>query len=85
MERKIFQFLLHWKNEEFRKPLVIYGSKQVGKTYSALKFGETNYKNTIYIDVSNNTKFIFLHVLTYYHNFIINRYYYKYKCKYFVI
>ena len=60
MERKIFQFLLHWKNEEFRKPLVIYGSKQVGKTYSALKFGETNYKNTIYIDVSNNTKFILL-------------------------
>mgnify|MGYP005767413629 CR=1 FL=1 len=58
MERKIFQFLLHWKNEELRKPLVIYGSKQVGKTYAVLKFGETNYKNTIYIDVSNNIKFI---------------------------
>ena len=53
MERKIFQFLLHWKNEELRKPLVIYGSKQVGKTYAVLKFGETNYKNTIYIDISN--------------------------------
>ena len=58
MERKIFQFLLHWKNEEFRKPLVIYGSKQVGKTYAALKFGEVNYKNSIYIDASNNVEFI---------------------------
>lgn len=58
MERKIFQFLQHWKNEDFRKPLVIYGSKQVGKTYTALKFGEFNYKNTIYIDITNNYEFV---------------------------
>lgn len=37
-----------------RKPLILYGPKQVGKSYSALDFGKTNYKNTIYFNTSNN-------------------------------
>lgn len=40
MERKIVKFLEHWKDEPLRKPLVVYGSKQVGKTYTVLEFGE---------------------------------------------
>lgn len=54
MERKILKFLNHWKNDDNRKPLVVYGSKQVGKTYTILKFGESEYKNVVYIDSSNN-------------------------------
>ena len=50
MKRKIDDFLLHWKNDENRKPLIIYGSKGVGKTYSSILFGIDNYKDIVYID-----------------------------------
>lgn len=52
MERKIEKFLMHWKEDVNRKPLVIYGSKQVGKSYTAIKFGQNNFDNTVYIDAS---------------------------------
>ncbi len=58
MERKIDKFLEHWQSDPNRKPLVIYGSKQVGKTYTALKFGENNYRNTIYVDSNNNKQLV---------------------------
>ena len=54
MERKIEKFLEKWQKDIIRKPLILYGPKQVGKSYSALKFGKTNYKNTIYFNTSNN-------------------------------
>lgn len=54
MERKIEKFLQKWQKDIIRKPLVLYGPKQVGKSYSALNFGKTNYKNTIYFNTSNN-------------------------------
>ena len=43
MKRKIDAVLDKWKKDITRKPLVVYGSKQVGKTYSVLKFGEEHY------------------------------------------
>lgn len=54
MKRKIDQMLEKWKKDITRKPLVLYGPKQVGKTYSALKFGELNYNNTVYFNATNN-------------------------------
>lgn len=54
MERKIESFFQKWQKDIIRKPLVLYGPKQVGKSYSALNFGKTNYKNTIYFNTSNN-------------------------------
>ena len=54
MKRKIEQFLLKWKNDPNKKPLVVYGNKQVGKTYTVLKFGEEHYKNTVYFNTDNN-------------------------------
>ena len=54
MERKIEFFLLKWKNDIIRKPLLIYGPKQVGKSYSVLSFGKSNYKNVIYFNTNNN-------------------------------
>ena len=33
MERKIEEFYKKWKNDIIRKPLVVYGAKQIGKTY----------------------------------------------------
>ena len=55
MKRKIDNFLVKWKDEEGRKPLVIYGTKQVGKTYTAISFGEEYFDNTVYIDGNNFT------------------------------
>ena len=54
MERKINSYLRRWKKDVTRKPLLIYGNKQVGKTYTALKFGEEEYKNTVYFNCENN-------------------------------
>ncbi len=54
MERKINYFLQKWKNDLVRKPLLIYGPKQVGKTFTVLEFGEKEYKNVIYFNADNN-------------------------------
>ncbi len=54
MERKITEYLQKWKKDLLRKPLLVYGSKQVGKTYSILEFGKSCYKNVVYFDTDNN-------------------------------
>lgn len=43
MQRKISSRLMEWKESEDRKPLMIMGPRQVGKTYSAMKFARENY------------------------------------------
>ena len=51
MERKITSKLVKWKNEKInRMPLLLYGARQVGKTYTIRGFGEEHYKNTVYIN-----------------------------------
>ena len=57
MERKIYQDLINWKNSEDRKPLVLQGARQVGKTFIIEKFGKENYKNYIYINFFENPNF----------------------------
>lgn len=54
MERKITADLLKWKKEVSRKPLLLYGNKQIGKTYSVIDFGEKEYKTVAYINSDNN-------------------------------
>lgn len=56
MERKIMNDLIKWKRDTSRKPLLIYGNKQIGKTYTALEFGEREYKTVAYFDLDNNKK-----------------------------
>lgn len=58
MERKIVSFFQKWKNDLIRKPLVVYGPKQVGKTFTVLSFGKNEYKNVIYINATNNKHLI---------------------------
>lgn len=57
MERKIYNDLLKWKKDAY-KPLLIYGSKQVGKTYSVIDFGKKCYKNIVYFDTTNNKELL---------------------------
>lgn len=54
MERKIEEFLRKWQKDIIRKPLVIYGPKQIGKTFTILNYGKKEYKNVIYINTNNN-------------------------------
>ncbi len=56
MKRKIVNWLVNWKNSKYRKPLILQGARQVGKTYSALSFGKEYYKTTAYFNFENNTE-----------------------------
>ena len=47
MKRKAFLDLLEWKNAKERKPLIIRGARQVGKTYLIKDFGKTCYKDFV--------------------------------------
>lgn len=58
MERKIYVDLLKWKKDPNRKPLLIYGNKQIGKTYTAVEFGEREYKTVSYINSDNNLELL---------------------------
>ena len=54
MKRKITQQLVEWKNSSARKPLILNGAKQVGKTFILREFGRENYKNTVYVNLESN-------------------------------
>ena len=55
MIRKAMEDLIAWKNQKRRKPLLIYGARQVGKTYLIKEFGKNNYENVIYVDFEQNS------------------------------
>lgn len=54
MERKIEVFLQKWQKDIIRKPLIVYGPKQIGKTFTILAYGKENYKNVVYFNTDNN-------------------------------
>ncbi|WP_027431243.1 ATP-binding protein [Lachnospira multipara] len=54
MERTIYQKLINWKNSKNRKPLILNGARQVGKTYIVKEFAKREYKNLVYINCDNN-------------------------------
>ena len=51
MKRKIEKYLLWWKNlRAERMPLLLYGARQIGKTYALREFGANHFKHTIYLN-----------------------------------
>ena len=56
MYRKIIGFLETWKDSRYRKPLILQGARQVGKTYSILEFGRIHYENVAYFNFETNTR-----------------------------
>lgn len=54
MERSLYQSLISWKNSSFRKPLILFGARQTGKTWLLKEFGQNEYQNMVYIDCDNN-------------------------------
>ena len=57
LKRKIDSYLLYWKSNPKRKPLVVKGARQVGKTESIRAFGKANYKSVIEINFVLQKKF----------------------------
>ena len=54
MERLIIKKLEQWKNSPHRKPLILRGARQVGKTWVMKEFGKRYFKNVAYINFDNN-------------------------------
>jgi len=56
MDREFIEKLAKWKNKSDRKPLVMYGMRQVGKTWLMKEFGAKYYKQTVYISFDSNER-----------------------------
>ena len=56
MKRKIIDKLLQWKNSPYRKPLILNGARQVGKTFILKEFGKLHYENFVYFDTETNLR-----------------------------
>lgn len=57
MERMILNNLLKWKNSKYRKPLILKGVRQVGKTWILKEFGRLYYENTAYFNFDENEEY----------------------------
>ena len=58
MERKAKEDLLNWKNTHDGKPLIIYGPRQVGKTYLVREFAKRYYENLYEINFELNQELV---------------------------
>lgn len=58
MYRKITEYLKAWKTSPHRKPLILQGARQVGKTYSLLEFGRNEYENVAYFNFETDPNLI---------------------------
>jgi predicted AAA+ superfamily ATPase len=56
MYRKAIEELKAWKRKSGRKPLMIYGARQVGKTWLIKEFGKSEYKDVAYIMMADNPR-----------------------------
>lgn len=67
MKRKIYKQLLKWKENKDRKPLMLLGARQVGKTWIMQHFGKKEYKNVAYINCDDEPRMKQLFELDYTH------------------
>lgn len=56
MERFLMKKLQEWKVGAHRKPLILWGARQVGKTWLMKEFGKQSYANTVYVSFYNNKR-----------------------------
>ena len=56
MDRSIYNQLLAWKHREGRKPLILNGARQVGKTYVLQQFGKNEYQKLAFFSLDRNAK-----------------------------
>ena len=56
MRRYALEALKEWKKSPNRKPLIMYGARQVGKTWLLKEFGQTEYKQTVYLNFDDDKR-----------------------------
>ncbi len=56
MKRKIYKNLCDWKHKNNRKPLIILGARQVGKTWIMKEFGMNEYRNVVYVNCDDEPR-----------------------------
>lgn len=54
LQRFILKKLIEWKNSKYRKPLILKGARQIGKTYILKQFGEENYEGIAYFNFDHD-------------------------------
>lgn len=57
MERSLLRKLENWKNSPYRKPLILKGVRQVGKTWLLKEFGRRHYENVAYFNFDENEEY----------------------------
>jgi len=57
LERKVDRFLIEWKQNPDRKPLIVKGARQIGKTESIRAFGRANYDSVLEMNFVLQKKF----------------------------
>ena len=57
LKRKIDKYLIEWKNSLDKKPLIVKGARQIGKTESIRNFAKNNYKSVIEINFALQKQF----------------------------
>jgi predicted AAA+ superfamily ATPase len=58
LERFIIEKLIDWKKSKYRKPLIMQGIRQVGKTWAMNEFGRKHYRNTAYFNFDENPEYM---------------------------
>lgn len=56
MKRNVMQQLIEWKQDKQRKPLLIQGARQVGKTWLMRTFGQDHFRNVAYLSMDQNPR-----------------------------
>ena len=56
MKRKLYNALIEWKNDPDRKPLVLEGARQVGKTWLLKEFGKNEFGNLVYVNCHDDER-----------------------------
>lgn len=56
LERNAIQELIKWKSSEERKPMVLKGARQVGKTWLMKEFGKSCYSSYVYFNLNIKAK-----------------------------
>jgi predicted AAA+ superfamily ATPase len=54
MKRTVYKKLVNWKNSSNRKPLILKGARQVGKTYLLMEFGKNEFQKIHYLNFQKN-------------------------------
>ena len=65
MKRYLIDDMIVWKNSKIRKPLIIQGARQVGKTWLMKEFGKREFQQVVYINFESSSRLqnLFVHPL----------------------